>query len=45
MPPVCTIGGAAGVAAALACADNKNVREIDVQKVRDILRANGAVVD
>ena len=45
MPTVCTIGEAAGVAAAVACEDKKWVREVDVQKVRNILRKNGAVVD
>ena len=45
MPTVCTIGEAAGVAAAVACDDKVGVRELDVQKVRNILRAKGAVVD
>ena len=45
MPTVCTIGEAAGVAAAVACNDKKSVRKIDVEKVRNILRSKGAVVD
>ena len=45
MPTVCTIGEAAGVAAAVACGDKVSVREIDVQKVRRILRSKGAVID
>lgn len=45
MPTVCTIGEAAGVAAAVACEDKTAVKSVDVQKVRSILRENGAVVD
>ena len=45
MPTVCTIGEAAGVAAAVACNDKKSVRKIDVEKVRNILRSKGAIVD
>ena len=45
MPTVCTIGEAAGVAAAVACADKTTVKNVDVQKVRAILRENGAVID
>lgn len=45
MPTVCTIGEAAGVAAAIACTDNVGVKKIDVNKLRDILRSKGAVVD
>ena len=45
MPTVCTIGEAAGVAAAVACEDKTAVKSVDVQKVRTILRENGAVID
>ena len=45
MPTVCTIGEAAGVAAAVACEDKVGVSAVDVQKVRDILRSKGAVID
>lgn len=45
MPTVCTIGEAAGVAAAVACEDKTAVKNVDVQKVRAILRENGAVID
>lgn len=45
MPTVCTIGEAAGVAAAVACEDKTTVKNVDVQKVRAILRENGAVID
>ena len=45
MPTVCTIGEAAGVAAAIACTDNVGVKKVDVNKLRDILRSKGAVVD
>ena len=45
MPTVCTIGEAAGVAAAVACTDKVGVKNIDVNKVRNILREKGAIVD
>lgn len=45
MPVCCTLGEAVGTAAALACDGKKNVAEIDVNKLRDILRKNGACVD
>ena len=45
MPTVCTIGEAAGIAAAVACEDKTAVKSVDVQKVRTILRENGAVID
>ena len=45
MPTVCTLGEAAGVAAAVACEDKTSVKNVDVQKVRAILRENGAVID
>lgn len=45
MPTVCTLGEAAGVAAAVACEGKTSVKNVDVQKVRAILRENGAVID
>lgn len=45
MPTCCTIGEAAGVAAAVACADGTSVKDVDVQKVRHILATNGAKID
>lgn len=45
MPTVCTIGEAAGIAAAVACEDKTAVKSVDVQKVRARLRENGAVID
>ena len=45
MPTVCTIGEAAGVAAAIACTDKVDVKSVDVQKLRDTLRNKGAVID
>ena len=45
MPTVCTIGEAAGIAAAIACEDKTAVKSVDVQKVRARLRENGAVID
>ncbi len=43
MPIVCCIGEAAGVAAAMSVTDNTYVNDIDVQKLREKLKANGAV--
>ena len=45
MPTVCTIGEAAGVAAAIACEDKVGVKQVDVKKLRDTLRNKGAIVD
>lgn len=45
MPTVCTIGEAAGVAAAIACTDKVGVRSVDTKKLRDTLRSKGAIVD
>ena len=45
MPTVCTIGEAAGVAAAIACSDKVGVKQVDVKKLRDTLRSKGAIVD
>jgi len=39
------VGEAAGVAASLVLGDNKKSMEIDVQKLRSILREKGAIVD
>ena len=44
MPTVCTLGEAAGVAAAVACEDKTAVKDVDVRKVRTILHEKGAVV-
>ena len=40
MPIVCCIGQAAGTAAAIAVKDNKNVKDIDVEKLRNVLKDN-----
>lgn len=45
MPTVCTIGEAAGVAAAIACSDKVGVKQVDIKKLRDTLRSKGAIVD
>ena len=45
MPTVCTIGEAAGVAAAIACSDKVGVKQVDIKKLRDTLRNKGAIVD
>lgn len=45
MSTVCTLGEAAGVAAAVACTDKTTVKDVDVQKVRSILREKGACID
>lgn len=45
MSTVCTLGEAAGVAAAVACEDKTAVKDVDVQKVRSLLREKGACVD
>lgn len=45
MPVVCTLGEAAGSAAAMAKKAGCGVREIDVPALRDLLRRSGAVVD
>lgn len=41
----CTLGHAAGCAAAIAASDGKNVREIDVPKLQETLRAQNACID
>ncbi len=45
MATVCTLGEAAGVAASVACSDKTTVKDVDVKKVRRILRENGACID
>lgn len=44
MPVVCCLGEAAGVAAALAAEGNVGVRDIDVSRLQDILKKNGAFI-
>lgn len=44
MPIVCCLGEAAGVATSIAKKDNVNVRDVDIQKLQDALRKNGAVL-
>ena len=44
MPTVCTIGEAAGVAAALAAKNGCPVREINVNELQSILKNNGAFI-
>ncbi len=43
MPIVCCIGEAAGTAAAISIMDNADVKNLNVQKLRNTLKANGAV--
>ena len=45
MPTVCCIGEAAGSAIAMACKNNSDVRDVDTDKLRELLRANGAFID
>ena len=42
MTVVCTIGQAAGTAAALALREGKSPRTVDVKELQDTLRKNGA---
>lgn len=44
MPICCCLGEAAGVASAVACKDKLAVQDIDVRKVQQILKDNGAVI-
>ena len=44
MPTVCCIGEAAGCAAGIAIADRVSVREVDVKKLQDRLKSNGAFI-
>ncbi len=45
MPPCMGIGQAAGTAAALALMENADVRTLDVDRLRDMLRADNVVLD
>ncbi|MFA5561628.1 MAG: FAD-dependent oxidoreductase [Eubacteriales bacterium] len=45
MPVVCTLGEAAGVAASVAKKQGACVGEANVDEIRRLLRANGAVID
>lgn len=45
MPTVCCIGEAAGTAIAMAHKDNADVRDVDTDKLRELLKANGAFID
>ena len=44
MPTVCTLGEAAGIAAALAVKGKCSVRQIDVSSLQEILKENGAFI-
>ncbi len=43
MAIVCCMGQAAGVASAISVSDNVNVKEVDITKLRNTLKSNGAV--
>lgn len=45
MPPCFAMGQAAGSAAAIAVKDNCRPKDIDIEKLQQILRANGAVIN
>ena len=45
MPIVCTLGEAAGTAAALALNTGKKVKDIDVPRLQELLRAAGACIE
>ena len=45
MPTCATLGEAAGIAASIAAEGKQAVGRIDVQRLRDLLRKNGAVID
>ena len=45
MPTVCTMGEAAGVAAAMACDEGVNVGKINVDRLREKLKNKGNVID
>ena len=45
MPTCATLGEAAGIAASIATEGKQAVGKIDVQRLRDLLRKNGAVID
>ena len=44
MPIVCCLGEAAGSAAALALNDKTDMADIDIEKLRNVLLENGAMV-
>ena len=44
MPTCCTLGEAAGTAAALAHEENVGVRDVNVKRLQAILTANGAKI-
>ncbi len=44
MPIVCCLGEAAGLATAIACADKRSVKDIDIDKLRNDIRLNGGNV-
>ncbi len=45
MPTVCCIGEAAGTAIAMAHKDKSDVRDVNTNKLRELLKANGAFID
>ena len=45
MPTVCCIGEAAGSAIAMAVTNGCDVKEVDTDKLREVLKANGAFID
>ena len=45
MPTCCTLGQAAGVAAYMALESEGSVRSVNVVRLRDILRSDGAAID
>ncbi len=45
MPIVCTLGEAAGTAAAIAVREGKAVTDIDISLLRETLKNNGAVIE
>ena len=45
MPTCCTLGEAAGTAAAVAFEDGKKVNEVDIKKLQDLLVKNGAKIN
>lgn len=44
MPTCCTLGEAAGVAAAIAHSDKQNINDIDINKLQKLLIENGAKI-
>ena len=45
MPVVCTLGEAAGTAAAIALSDGVGVAEVNIETLKDTLRKNGAFIE